>query len=263
MKRQKKRLFFFATIVILSVAGFNISRMLEPGVPDLRLVLNIPASRLDVFEQGVRTHSYEVSAGRREFATPPGKYSVREIIWNPWWHPPKSEWARNEKPYPPGENNPMGRIKINFADLYYIHGTIYEEDLGGAASHGCIRVGDHDLIELAHIIHKYRTPNVDPQLLATLEQNRQMTRDFRVRPVPFEVVYRLVEVVDGKLIIHPDVYRTPGTDLRDEIIKTLKNSGVDVTAALEERLTPLTKRRLVTRLTVGLDSLLAVPAAGD
>jgi murein L,D-transpeptidase YcbB/YkuD len=263
MKNQKKRLIVFATLIIVSVAGFNLTRMFQPGDADLRFVLNIPASRLDVFEQGVRTHSYAVSAGKREFATPAGKYNVREVIWNPWWHPPKSEWARNEKPYPPGANNPMGRIKINFADLYYIHGTPYEDDLGGAASHGCVRIGDADLIELARIIHKYRTPKVDEQLLSTLEQNRQMTRDFRVRPVPFDVVYRLVEVVDGKLLIHPDVYRTPGQDLRDEIMTTLKNSGVEVTEELEHRLEPLTKRRMVTRLSIGIDSLLAVTAAGD
>lgn len=260
---MKKRLIAAATVTILAVAGFNVSRMMQPGVADLRLVLNIPASRLDVYEHGERTHSYDVSAGRREFATPAGKYNVREVIWNPWWHPPTSEWARNEKPMPPGPDNPMGRIKINFADLLYIHGTMWEDHLGAPASHGCIRIGDKDLIELARTIHKYRTPAVDDQLLSTLEQNRQMTRDFRVRPVPFEVAYRLVEIVDGKLLIHPDVYRTPGQDLRDEIIKTLKNSGVEITAQLQERLGLLSKKRKVTRLTVNIDSLLATTAAGD
>lgn len=260
---MKKRLIASVIVVILAVTGFSISRMMQPAVPDLRLALNIPASRFDVFEHGERTHSYEISAGRREFATPAGRYNVRSVIWNPWWHPPKSEWARNEKPTPPGAENPMGRIKINFADLLYIHGTMFEDGLGAAASHGCIRMGDKDLIELAKLIHKYRTPAVNDQLLGTLEQNRQMTREFRVRPIPFEVAYRLVEVVDGKLLIHPDVYRTPGQDLRAEIISTLKKSGVEVSAQLEERLTPLSKRRKVTRLTVNIDSLLATTAAGD
>lgn len=261
---MKKRLIASVTVVILAVAGFNISRMMHQPEPELRLALNIPASRLDVFEHGERTHSYEVSPGKREFATPAGHYNVREIIWNPWFHPPKSEWARSYAAAPPGPDNPMGRIKINFADLLYIHGTVWEDKLGAAASYGCIRIGDADLIELVCIIFKYRAPQLDENLLTTLEQNRQMTRDFHVRPVPFDVTYRLVEIVDGKLVIHPDIYRTPGQDLRNEIITTLKESGVEVTSDLEDRLGLLSKKRKVTRLTVNLDSLLARPTvAGD
>ena len=110
-------------------------------------MLNIPASRIDVYERGRRTKTYEVSAGAREFSTPPGKYRVSQVTWNPWWHPPKSEWARNEKPTPPGLNNPMGRVKLNFAPLLYIHGTPWVDDLGTPASHGCIRMRDRDLID--------------------------------------------------------------------------------------------------------------------
>jgi murein L,D-transpeptidase YcbB/YkuD len=262
MKSLKSRLAVGLALVIFVVAGFNMSGVFQQAPPDLRLVLNIPASRLDVFEHGTLTRSYAVSAGRREFATPPGKYRISSIIWNPWWHPPKSEWARNEKPTPPGPGNPMGRVKINFANLYYIHGTPFEEDLGIPASHGCIRIGDSDLQELARLIHKYRTPKVDPNLLATLTENRTMTRNFAVKPVPFEVVYRLVEVVDNKLIIHPDVYRSAGTDLREEVIATLKSEGISISDRIEERLGRISKKRNATRLTIALDSLVG-PKAGD
>ena len=249
-------------VAVLAVAGFGIANLLGPGASDLRLVLNIPASRLDVFENGERTHSYEVSAGKRGHETPGGHYNVREVIWNPWWHPPASEWARNEKPAPPGPYNPMGRIKINFANLLYIHGTQWEDHLGAPASHGCIRMADADLIELARIIHRYRTPRVDDQQLASLLQNRSMTRAFPVRPVPFDVVYRLVEVLDDKLVIHPDVYRTAGRDLRKEILAALKNSGYEISAHVEQQLGKFAKTRKVTRLTVSLDSLY-VGVAGD
>ena len=262
MRKIKQRLTAGVALVIFAVAGFNITKSFDEAPADLRLVLNIPASRLDVFEHGELTRSYPISAGRREFATPAGKYKISTVIWNPWWHPPKSEWARGEKPTPPGPANPMGRVKINFAPLYYIHGTPHEEDLGIPASHGCIRIGDDDLLELTHLIHKYRTPKVDPALLEKLEANRTMTRNFAVRPIPFEVVYRLVEVVDNKLVIHPDVYRTAGSDLREEVIATLKNEGISISGKLEERLGTIAKKRNATRLTIALDSL-AGAAAGD
>ncbi|MGQ0813433.1 MAG: L,D-transpeptidase [Gemmatimonadota bacterium] len=260
MMSIKRRLTIGFALIIFAIAGFNI--LVDPSAADLRLVLNIPASRLDVYEHGVRTRSYPVSAGRRQFATPAGHYRIAQVIWNPWWHPPKSAWARHEKPTAPGPRNPMGRIKVNFASLLYIHGTPYEDELGAPASHGCIRIGDRDLVELVHLIHKYRTPRVEPELLATLHAHRTMTRSFRFKPIPFQVAYNLVEVVDNKLIIHPDVYRTAGSDLRKELLATLEKEGIAISEKLEQRLSSLAKRRIATRLTIALDSLVAA-TAGD
>jgi murein L,D-transpeptidase YcbB/YkuD len=249
-------------IVSIAAAGTSISRALQPAVPDLRLVLNIPASRLDVFEKGVRTRSFEVSAGRREFATPRGSYRITKVIWNPWWHPPDSHWARHDQPTPPGPDNPMGRVKINFARLLYIHGTPYEDDLGAPASHGCIRMSNADLFQLARIIHTHRTPSVPAKLFATLRQNHNMTRSFAVKPVPFDVVYRLAEVVDRKLIIHPDVYRKAGISVRTDVVAALKREGIKVTREVERRIGAVSKRRIAVPLTVALDSLIGEPA-GD
>lgn len=256
MKALHKRLLFGITVVLLAGTGFNI--LSDRQAPeDLRLVLNIPASRIDVYEHGERTRSLEISVGRRGHETPAGRYRISSVIWNPWWHPPKSEWARKEKITPPGPNNPMGKVKINFAPLLYIHGTPYEDDLGAPASHGCIRMGKQDLLELAHLIHRYRTPRVDPGLLSTLQGNDRMTRQFAVKPIRFDVVYRLVEVVDGKLIIHPDVYRSGSDNLRDEIVDVLKKQGVNITGAIEQRVAQISKRRNATRLAVSLDTLVS------
>ena len=261
--RSSRKIAFTLAILTACAAGpggRQANRRTDPpqkrNAVDLRLVLNIPASRIDVYERGKRTRTYDVSAGSRQFSTPPGKYRVSRITWNPWWHPPKSEWARNEKPTPPGLNNPMGRVKLNFAPLLYIHGTPWVDDLGTPASHGCIRMHDRDLIELTRIIHKYRTPRVQARLLSELEKNPTMTRSFHISAVPFEVAYRLVEVRDDKLIIHPDVYRTAGTDLRRELVTALKSQGVAVTPSVEAQLSAISKKRIATRLTVDLDSLM-------
>jgi murein L,D-transpeptidase YcbB/YkuD len=260
MKILHKRLLFGVLVVLLGGTGFNIFWR-HQAPEDIRLVLNIPASRIDVFEHGERTRSIEISVGRRGHETPAGRYRISSVVWNPWWHPPKSEWARKEKVTPPGPTNPMGKVKINFAPLLYIHGTPYENDLGAPASHGCIRMGKQDLLELARLIHKYRTPRVDGEVLATLEANDRMTRQFAVKPIRFDVVYRLVEVVDGQLLIHPDVYRTGKENLRDEIVGVLKKQGVNITGAVEQRVAQIAKRRNATRLSVPLDTL--VTADGD
>ncbi len=260
MKTLPKRFLFGILVVLLAGTGFNLYWQQKPA-EDLRLVLNIPANRIDVFERGEKTRSIDVSVGRRGHETPAGKYRISSVIWNPWWHPPKSKWARNEKITPPGPTNPMGKVKINFAPLLYIHGTMYEDRLGAPASHGCIRMGKEDLLDLTKLIHRYRTPRVKPELLATLEANDRMTRNFAVKPIRFDVVYRLVEVVDGKLVIHPDVYRSGTDNLRDEIVGELKKQGVAITGAVEQRVAQISKRRNATRLTVPLDTLLS--ADGD
>lgn len=256
MTASRKTLFTGLLVVLLAAAGFNV--LWQPHAPDdIHLVLNIPANRIDVFEHGKRTRSIEVSVGRRAHKTPAGHYRISSIVWNPWWHPPKSEWARGQKVTPPGPNNPMGKVKINFAPLLYIHGTTYEEDLGAPASHGCIRMGKQDLLELVHLLHRYRTPRVDEALLAKLEANDRMTRQFNIKPIRFDVVYRLVEVVDGKLLIHPDVYRTGKESLRDEIVSALKQQGVTITGAVEQRVAQISKRRNATHLTVSVDDLVS------
>ena len=58
----------------------------------------------------------------------------------------------------------MGRVKIFFAEPdYYIHGTEAEESLGTAASHGCLRMSNDDVIELARLVMEHggeaRSPN--------------------------------------------------------------------------------------------------------
>ena len=260
MNSLRRNLIFGFIFVLLAGTGFSLWH--RAPAEDIRLVLNIPANRIDVYEHGERTRSLEVSVGKPEFATPTGKYRINSVIWNPWWHPPKSKWARGEKPTPPGPANPMGRVKINFAPLLYIHGTWDVDRLGAPASHGCIRMGKRDLIELTKLIHKYRTPRVDPEVLATLEANDRMTRNFAVKPIRFDVVYRLVEVVDNKLIIHPDVYRSGKTSLDEQIVGELEKHGVDITDKIKERVALFSKRRVATRLTVQIDTLVT-SAEGD
>ena len=247
-----------------SAAGYTIADRMEPTAPEppLRLSVNIPASRLDVFEYGRLTRSYPVSAGARGFQTPAGNYRLSRVVWNPWWHPPDSKWANGRKITPPGPTNPMGRIKLQFSTLLYIHGTTDEGRLGAPASHGCIRMSNGDLIELTRLVHEYTTPNVQSEQLQQLEQNPQQTRTFDLRrPVPFAVTYNLVEVRNGQLTIHPDVYRTKkDPSIKQQVVAALTKAGVNVNAIDASRLEQITRRRNATRLTVALETL--VPGSG-
>lgn len=201
------------------------------GPPDatvpLRLVLNLPAYRIDVFEYGQVTRSYPVAVGQPGHRTPRGVFRISSVEWNPWWHPPNSPWARGERPTPPGPGNPMGRVKLYFQDLYYIHGTPAEGSLRTPASHGCVRMLDRDVVELARLVHRYASPQVsDAEIDALLASYRNTRRIRLARPVPLEIRYDLVETRDGVLHAYRDIYhlRSP-SDLREQVMQVLSRQG--------------------------------------
>lgn len=224
----------------------------------LHLVLNVAGNRLHVYEDGVRTRSYTVSVGLPGYETPKGDYRIREVIWNPWWHPPNSDWARGRKPESPGPNNPMGRVKLHFAPLLYIHGTPEAEYLGDPASRGCVRMRNSDVIELTYLIHQYASPGIDPSLLQRLEESPTMTRTIRLRtPIRFSAHYSIAAVENGFLIIYPDIYGLVKKEVRDQVELTLEEHGVDLATVNRDHLERLVEKSGNRRVAISLDTLTA------
>lgn len=156
----------------------------------LRMVIDISERKLYVEEDGSRIESYNVAVGAANHPTPRGSFAVQRIIWNPRWVPPNSDWAKGEKPREPGDpKNPMGRVKIFFKDpTYYIHGTNAESSIGTAASHGCVRMLNDDVIELARLLVDRSGTPVEPGLIQRLINRARQTRELRLEtPVPLRV----------------------------------------------------------------------------
>src|SRR6185503_2166740 len=64
------------------------------GVPkDRRIVVNAPAFRMDMFEDGKLTKSYKIGIGYPEFPLPTGLRRADAIIFNPTWTPPDEPWV--------------------------------------------------------------------------------------------------------------------------------------------------------------------------
>lgn len=218
-----------ATLVTVGIAlGIAASGPVRPvaAQSELRLDLNIPALRLTVYEGDDAIRSYPVAVGMPGHDTPTGSFDVDFAEWNPWWRPPAREWARDEKVTPPGPRNPMGRVKLFFEPLYFIHGTPEAASIGTPASHGCVRMRDADVVALARLIHERAAPGVAPQIDAILRSGRTRRVDFRNR-VPLTVRYDPVVVESGNLVVYPDVYRRNAVHA-EGVYQALMRAGYDV-----------------------------------
>jgi murein L,D-transpeptidase YcbB/YkuD len=267
MSMSLRRL-FVATAVIALTTGAGANYAATRAVDDdtdtgLHLVLNVAGNWLYVYENGERTRTYSVSVGLPGYETPSGEYRIREVIWNPWWHPPNSEWARGRTPEAPGSpTNPMGRVKLHFAPLLYIHGTPEAEALGYPASRGCVRMRNEDVIELTRLIHQYASPRVTESTLAQLEASPRMTRTLRLAtPVRFTAHYEVATIDNGFLIIYPDIYGLMKKELRDQVEHTLEQHGVDLRHVNQEHLERLLEKGGTRRVVMALDSLVVDPRA--
>lgn len=208
-------------------------------VPDVEVVVNIPSGRLQLVQGDSVVRTYPVSVGSARYPTPVGDYLLATVIWNPWWTPPpESEWARNRKRTPPGPGNPMGRVKLHMDELIYIHGTTSEGRLGAPASHGCIRMSNADVVDLARRLHRIARPSISDAELdrmsaaGTQERHTVMSRSIRMR-----VTYRLAEARGDRLHVFPDVYGKGGlgAQLRGELAR----GGVDTLLVPDPAMTRL------------------------
>jgi lipoprotein-anchoring transpeptidase ErfK/SrfK len=122
----------------------------------LSLAASTGKNILVVRVNGKDVRTFHVSVGTKAHPTPSGHFGIRHIVWNPGWHPPKEKWAKGKEAKKPGDpDNPMKIVKLFFQEPdYYIHGTDKEDQLGGAASHGCIRMAQGDVYELARLLQE-------------------------------------------------------------------------------------------------------------
>ena len=115
------------------------------------VTVSLAERRVRVFDRGKLTKDYTVAIGAPEFPTPPGSYTVQSMQVNPAWSVPQSAWAGDlaGTVIPGGAaGNPLVARWIGFNGSVGFHGTATISSLGGAASHGCVRMNPSDVIDL-------------------------------------------------------------------------------------------------------------------
>lgn len=132
-----------------------------PDRPRGTIVIDPDAALLHFVESPEKAMRYGVSVGAAGFAWE-GEARLQFCREWPRWKVPRSMIERQPdlEPYSvanggmdPGPDNPMGaRALYLFRDgkdtLYRVHGSATAQELGKAVSQGCIRMLNHDVIDL-------------------------------------------------------------------------------------------------------------------
>lgn len=122
------------------------------------LVVDTKGPFLYLVEEDGKALRYGVAIGREGFGWTGTGYISRQARWPRWTPPPamikrSPELAKWAKGMPGGVNNPLGAraLYINFGNHdsgYRIHGTDAPNSIGYAASSGCFRMLNQDVIDL-------------------------------------------------------------------------------------------------------------------
>lgn len=156
----------------------------------LSLRVDISDRQLYVEQGGQTIGTYTVTVGTSVHPTPKGSFGIKHIVWNPRWVPPDAAWAKNKTAKAPGERgNPMGKVKLFFNEPdYYIHGTLTTAELGTAASHGCVRMSNSDVVNLAGLVMKYGGAPVEEGFIRRMINNVRTTKEVHLqRAVPITI----------------------------------------------------------------------------
>jgi hypothetical protein len=207
--------------------------LLEAGNPNLKITINVPAFQMTLWQDGKEVKSYPVGVGLLDYPIIIGRREASSIEWNPVWIPPSSDWIERSSTVKPGEiilptdpRNPLGKVKIPLGYGYLIHQAKGPGDMGSLVSHGCVRVMQADLYDLAEKIVAARGLDVTAQQIAAAKRNKK-TLIARLDPVvPVEITYDTIVVENGRLNIYPDVYNYKRNTVQN-VRRELKTSGVN------------------------------------
>ncbi|HEX5890068.1 MAG TPA: L,D-transpeptidase [Pyrinomonadaceae bacterium] len=216
--------------------GANSVEML-PGpnaVPtDTRVVVNVPAYRMDLFQNGSLVKSYKVGIGYPQFPLPLGIRKAQTVIFNPSWTPPDSPWVAKmknvtagEKVEPGSKDNPLGPIKIPIGLPSLIHGGKAPAKIGKFASHGCVGMTNAQIKDFAMQLMRAANNEVSQEQIAQYLEDKTETKTVKLdQAIPVELRYETIVLEDGKLHIYKDVYGHD-TNTEENLRRVLEAQGV-------------------------------------
>ncbi|MFN2577462.1 MAG: L,D-transpeptidase [Pyrinomonadaceae bacterium] len=195
---------------------------------DTRIVVNIPAFRMDVFRHGILLKSYKIGIGYQQFPLPTGFRKAETIIFNPTWTQPNESWASDPGLVVPAgdKGNPLGPIKIPIGGANLIHGGKALAKIGTFASHGCVGLTNDEVKDFAKVLADASNTELKEDAMVSFLRKRTRTQAVKLNKfVPVELRYETIMIQDGQLHIYRDVYNK-NTNTEENLRTTFEANGV-------------------------------------
>lgn len=175
-----------AAVLLLSACAAAPARA---GALDVRV--NIPSATLRVFEDGREIASFPVRTGKRDTSTATGHGQITEkrerIVFRYLEGPRAGQVITRTHLDPTGETIDMPYDRLRALKLEFdggietiMHSTTEYWTIGFPVSHGCVGMNIDDMLRLYDLVGQ--------------------------PPVGITITYQTVELRDGLLLFHPDVY---------------------------------------------------------
>jgi vancomycin resistance protein YoaR len=124
------------------------------------LVVEQGARTVSLYVDGVRARQWPVAVGTGGSPTPTGTFTIGAKRHEPTWvNPAPDRWGADmPAQVGPGPDNPLGVRALNWNrpgggdTLIRFHGTPNEASIGTAASNGCVRMFNSDVVELYDLV---------------------------------------------------------------------------------------------------------------
>jgi lipoprotein-anchoring transpeptidase ErfK/SrfK len=111
-----------------------------------QIIVSLTDRKLAVLEDGKILRIFPVSVGTAISPSPEGEFEIVSRVANPTYYHPGTV-------IPAGNDNPIGPRWIGLNQKGYgIHGTNQPRSVGHAASHGCIRLRNSDVVKLFEMV---------------------------------------------------------------------------------------------------------------
>lgn len=103
------------------------------GMPSYRIIVDLSDRQLYLLDGDIVVRGFPVGIGKMLTRTPTGEFTIVNKQANP--------------------GGPFGAFWMGLSKPHYgIHGTNEPESIGKVVSHGCIRMHNRDVVELAGIV---------------------------------------------------------------------------------------------------------------
>ncbi len=144
-------------MLVTLITPSGLAQEQAPAGVKRQVIVSVPDRKLVVMENGAVLRVFQVAVGADATPSPAGRFEIVRRLTDPTYY-------HSGVVIPAGADNPLGPRWLGFDKKGYgIHGTNMPGSIGKAASHGCIRMRNRDIVRFFAMVNVGDTVEIHGQ----------------------------------------------------------------------------------------------------